>query len=194
MQINYLKIIQCGFLDFWFRFRLSQLKCTYDKKLQISTCFVSRKTCKIVSVSNTCSPHCMYIKTMEISHLGSFCWKVNLRGRDGARFPPKVTLGIEAKEFNFGFIRPCFSWFESSLGTFWLTPSGLSFAFYWGVASVWPLYHKGLIGGVLQRWLSFWKVLPSPQRWTSVRWPSGLGHLPDQALLPLLLSLAGSQL
>ncbi|XP_062300437.1 high mobility group nucleosome-binding domain-containing protein 5-like [Scomber scombrus] len=31
-------------------------------------------------------------------------------------------------------------------------------------ASVWPLYHKGLIGGVLQRWLSFWKVLQSPQR------------------------------
>ena len=27
-----------------------------------------------------------------------------------------------------------------------------------------PLYHKGLIGGVLQRWLSFWKVLPSPQK------------------------------
>ena len=30
MQINYLKIIQCDFLDFCFRFRLSQLKCTYD--------------------------------------------------------------------------------------------------------------------------------------------------------------------
>jgi hypothetical protein len=24
----------------------------------------------------------------------------------------------------------------------------------------WPLYHKGLIGGVLQGWLSSWKVLP----------------------------------
>ena len=32
------------------------------------------------------------------------------------------------------------------------------------LAFVCPLYHKGLIGGVLQRWLSFWKVLPSPQR------------------------------
>uniref|UniRef100_A0A673ZRE0 Transposase Tc1-like domain-containing protein n=1 Tax=Salmo trutta TaxID=8032 RepID=A0A673ZRE0_SALTR len=31
MQINYLKIIQCDFLDFCFRFRLSQLKCTYDR-------------------------------------------------------------------------------------------------------------------------------------------------------------------
>ena len=53
--------------------------------------------------------------------------------------------------------------------------SGLSCAFYWGVASVWPLYHKGLIGGVLQRWLSFWKVLPSPQRNSGAlsEWPSG---------------------
>ena len=25
------------------------------------------------------------------------------------------------------------------------------------------ILHKGLIGGVLQRWLSFWKVLQSPQ-------------------------------
>ncbi|CDQ60478.1 unnamed protein product [Oncorhynchus mykiss] len=31
MQMNYLKIIQCDFLDFCFRFRLSQLKCTYHK-------------------------------------------------------------------------------------------------------------------------------------------------------------------
>ena len=44
MQINYLKIIQCDFLDFCFRFRLSQLRCTYDVKLQTSTCFVSRNT------------------------------------------------------------------------------------------------------------------------------------------------------
>ena len=60
MQMNYLKIIQCDFLDFCFRFRLSQLKCTYDKKLQTFTCFVSRKTCKIGNVSNTCSPLCIY--------------------------------------------------------------------------------------------------------------------------------------
>ena len=62
MQINYFKIIQCDFQDFCFRFRLSQLKCTYDKKLQTSTCFVSGKTCKIGSVSNTCSPHCILRK------------------------------------------------------------------------------------------------------------------------------------
>ena len=61
-----------------------------------------------------------------------------------------------------------------SLGAFWQTPSGLSCAFYWG-ASIWPLDHKGLIVGVLQRLLSFWKVLPSPQ--TNSRalseWPLG---------------------
>ena len=39
-----------------------------------------------------------------------------------------------------------------SLGAFWQTPSRLSCAFYWRVDSIWPLYHKGLIGGVLQRW------------------------------------------
>ena len=31
MLINYLKIIQCDFLDFCFRFCVSQLKYTYDK-------------------------------------------------------------------------------------------------------------------------------------------------------------------
>ena len=80
-----------------------------------------------------------------------------LHSKNGARFPPDMTLGI-----------------QSPLGAFWQTPSRLSCAFYWGVDSVWPLYHKGLTGGVLQRWLSFWKGLPSPQRnsgalseWTS---------------------------
>ena len=29
-----------------------------------------------------------------------------LQFRDGAKFPPDVTLGIQAKEFNLGFIRP----------------------------------------------------------------------------------------
>jgi hypothetical protein len=32
----------------------------------------------------------------------------------------------------------CFSWSESPSGAFWQTPSRLSCAFYWGVASVWP--------------------------------------------------------
>ena len=42
--------------------------------------------------------------------------------RDGARFP-----GIQAKEFNLGFIREsCFSWSESPLVAFWQTPSWLS--------------------------------------------------------------------
>ena len=53
------------------------------------------------------------------------------------------------------------------------TPGGLPCAFYEGVASVWPLYHTGLIDGLLQRWLSFWKVLLSPQRnaGTLTEWP-----------------------
>ena len=62
-----------------------------------------------------------------------------------------------------------------TLGAFWQTTSELSCAFYWEVASVWALYHKGLIGGLLQRWLSFWKFLPSPQRNSGVlsEWTSG---------------------
>ena len=63
-----------------------------------------------------------------------------------------------------------------SLGAFWQAPSWLSCAFYWGVASIWPLYHKGLIGGVLQRWLSFRNILPSPH-WV-------LGHLTDYGPFP----------
>ena len=43
-----------------------------------------------------------------------------------------------------------------SLGNFWQTPRRLSCA----IGFIWPLYHKGLIGGVLQRWLSFLKALP----------------------------------
>ncbi|KAI9527341.1 hypothetical protein NQZ68_031479 [Dissostichus eleginoides] len=44
-----------------------------------------------------------------------------------------------------------------------------------------PLYRKGLIGGVLQRWLSFWKVLPlhrgTLELCQSDHWV--LGHLSD---------------
>ena len=73
-----------------------------------------------------------------------------------------------------------------SLGAFWQTPSELSCAFYCRVASVWPLYHNGLISGVLQRWLSCWKLLPSPQRNSGSlsEWPSFLVHLPDQGPSP----------
>jgi hypothetical protein len=88
-----------------------------------------------------------------------------LHRRNSARFPPEITLYIQAIEFNIGSSdqRILFRIVWESIGAFWQTPSRLSCAFYWGVASVWPLYHKGLISGVLQRWLSFWKVLPSPQ-------------------------------
>ena len=80
-----------------------------------------------------------------------------------------------------------------SLGALWQTPSGLSCAFYWGVAFVWPLYHKGLIGGVLQTWLSFRKVLPSKQSDRALEFET-IGFLVTsltEALLLRLLSLAG---
>jgi hypothetical protein len=81
------------------------------------------------------------------------------------------------KEFNLCFIRPV-NVVSHGLIVFrclWQTISGLSCAFYLRVASVWPLYHKCLIGGVLQRWLSFWKVLSSPQSNSLAlsEWPSG---------------------
>ena len=76
--------------------------------------------------------------------------------RNGARFPPDVTLGIQAKEFNLGFIRPE-NLISHGLRVFRFLLANSKWA-------VWPLYHKGLIGGVLQSWLSFWKVLPSPLR------------------------------
>jgi hypothetical protein len=67
-----------------------------------------------------------------------------LHCRDGARFPPDVTLGIQVP---FGKLQ-----------------AGCHVPFNLGVGSVCPLYYKVLIGGELQRWLSFWTVLPSPQR------------------------------
>jgi hypothetical protein len=47
-------------------------------------------------------------------------------------FPPDVTIGIQAKECNLGFITPenLVSHGQSPLGAFWQIPSGLSCAFY----------------------------------------------------------------
>ena len=53
--------------------------------------------------------------------------------KDGVWFPTYVMLGIQAKEFDLGFIRPdnlVSQGLESSLGAFWHNPSGLSCAFY----------------------------------------------------------------
>jgi hypothetical protein len=63
----------------------------------------------------------------------------------GVRFPPAVTLGIQVKEFNL-----------ASLGLIVSKRAVMCLLLRSGF--VWPFYHKGLIGGVLQRWLSFWKV------------------------------------
>jgi hypothetical protein len=73
-----------------------------------------------------------------------------------AWFPPSVTLGIQAKDFNLVSHGQC------TLGSFWQAPSGMSC-----LLTEWRLSGHStirLIGGVLQRWLSFWKVLPSPKR------------------------------
>jgi hypothetical protein len=91
--------------------------------------------------------------------------------------PTDVTLGIQDKvQSSFHQTRSsCFSWSDSPLGALWQNRRGLSCAFFWGGASVWPLYHKGLISGVLQRWLSFWMVLSSHQRNSRAlsAWPLG---------------------
>ena len=60
---------------------------------------------------------------------------------------------------------------QSPLGAIWQTPSVRSCVFYWGMASIWPLYHKGLIGGVLQRWLSHFHRGP-PELGQSAQGPS----------------------
>jgi hypothetical protein len=45
-----------------------------------------------------------------------------------AWFPTDVTIGIQAEEFNLGFVRPenLVSHGQSPLGAFWQTPSGLT--------------------------------------------------------------------
>ncbi len=82
-------------------------------------------------------------------------------------FLPDVALGIQAREFNFCLRRPenvYSSCCWSPLGAIWQTPGKLSYAIYSAAASASPLYHKGMMDGVLQRGLSFCKTLPSLQR------------------------------
>ena len=113
--------------------------------------------------------------------------------------PPCFTVGmvqtwrIQAKEFNLSFIRPE-NLVSHGLRVLWVPFGKLQagcHAFYWGVASFWSLYNKGMIGGVLQRWLSFWKVLPSPQMNSVALSVWFLVTSLTKALLPRLPSLAG---
>ncbi len=62
MEGNYLKSIQCDFLDFFYILSLT-VEVYLRWKWQISHFFVSGKMWKIVSVSNTCLPHCIYTLT-----------------------------------------------------------------------------------------------------------------------------------
>jgi hypothetical protein len=70
---------------------------------------------------------------------------------DRARFLLDVTLGIQAKEFNLGFIRPK-NLVSHGLRVFWCllgnSKRAVTCLLLRSKASVWPLYNKGLIGGV----------------------------------------------
>jgi hypothetical protein len=83
-----------------------------------------------------------------------------------AWFPPEVRLGIQAKEFHLGFIGPE-NLVSHGLRVLLVPFSKLQADCHVLFTEEWlpsGHYHKSLIGGGLQRWLSFCKVLPSPQR------------------------------
>ena len=121
-----------------------------------------------------------------------------LHSRDGvrwvmicARFPPDVTLCIQAKEFNFHLIRPqnLLPHAISPLRAILQSPGVLSCAFFSGVAFVWPLSYKAEICEVLQRLLSFWQVLPSQPRNCVVLSEWSLGSWSPPSPRSFLLSL-----
>jgi len=79
-------------------------------------------------------------------------------------FPPDITLGIQAKEFNLSVQSENF--ISHGLRVFQVPFGKLQVGYHVPFTEEWVpsgLYHTGLIGGVLQKWLSFWKVLLSPQ-------------------------------
>ena len=78
----------------------------------------------------------------------------------GAWFPPDMTLGIQAKEFNLCFIRPN-TFVSLGLRVIHVPFGKLQVGCHEPFTEEWLL--SGLIGGVLQTWLSFWKVLLSSQ-------------------------------
>ena len=101
-------------------------------------------------------------------------------------FRPKSSIFVSSDQ------RILFLMVWESLGTFWKTQRGLSYAIYWGVASVWPLYNKGLICVVLQRCPSGSFSHLHEEVWSSVRVTIGfLVTSLTKALLPRYLSLAG---
>ena len=82
-----------------------------------------------------------------------------LHHNDDARFPPEVTLGIQAKAFNLGFIRPENLAMVGESFRCKLQP-GCHVPFTEEaseVASVWQLYHKDRVAGKAKH-----TVIPSP--------------------------------
>lgn len=59
------------------------------------------------------------------------------------------------------------------------------FLYTWHFAIIWLLYHKGLSGGELQRWLPFWKNLSSPLQNSGAltEWPLGSWSCPKSVFL-----------
>lgn len=61
----------------------------------------------------------------------------------------------EAKGFGLCFIRQ--EWCKSLSDLFWQIPG--KHRFYWGFTLICPVDHTGLIGRIMQKWLSLWNVL-----------------------------------
>ena len=70
------------------------------------------------------------------------------------------------------------------LGAFWQTPNGLSCAFYWIVASIWPLYHKRPDWWSAAEMVVLLEGSPisTEELCSSLSDHRVLGHLPDQGL------------
>ena len=105
-------------------------------------------------------------------------------------------LCIQAKEFNLGFIRPENLVSHGQKFAFWQTPCRLSYAFYWGVASIWPHYHKRSDWWSAAEMIVLLKRSPisTEEFWSSIRLTIGFLVISlTKALLPWLLSLVSSR-
>lgn len=72
----------------------------------------------------------------------------------GAWFPPNIKLAIQSKEFNFCLIRPE-NFVSHGRRVLQALFGKIHVGFQVLFTKEWPLYHTGLIAGLMQRWL-FW--------------------------------------